>query len=113
MKERQTAFTSSLILPPSSFQILRLYEAVVAVLSLVEDAQPVGVRVAEDDELVAVVGERHRGLLGRHRLNLVAARVGDARRPAVGRVAVRGRIGGGRGRVVGRGPRALWAAPAR
>src|SRR3954471_9836030 len=103
MKGKQIAFPSSFILHPSSFLMLRLYEAVVAVLSLVEDAQPVRVGVAEDDELVAVVGERHHGLLGRHRLNLVAARVDDARLPALGPVAVTGgRTCCGRGRVVGR-----------
>src|SRR5215212_7687893 len=103
MKGKLFAFLSSFILPPSSFLMLRLYEAVVAVLPLVEDAQPVGVGVAEDYELVAVVGERHHGLLGRHRLNLVAARGDDARRAAVGPVAVRGgRNVGGRGGVVGR-----------
>src|SRR5215218_5119454 len=93
---------------PSSFRlhpflILRLYEAVVAVLSLVEDAQTVCVRVAEDYELVAVVGQRHHGLFGRHRLNLVAAGGDDAGLPAVGPVAViGGRLRGGRGGVVGR-----------
>src|SRR5205085_1520886 len=58
----------------------RLYEAVVAVLALVEDAQARGVGVAEDDELVRVLRERHRRLLSRHGFHAVAARGDDARR---------------------------------
>src|SRR5215204_1968511 len=69
-----------------------LDEPVVAVLALVEHAQAVGVGVAEDDELVAVLGERHDGLLRRHRLHLVAARRDDAPRAALRfRVLRRGR----------------------